>query len=210
MKNVYALKFFLKALLLVVGLLAAGWLFIPWQQAGETIMLSASSRLQEPASLAYSTVRSAKRGFVVNNLDVKNIMGLLNVSFSSVTIIPDVAATILGMTPTCRISFTGAVIGDIAITPKNTMPGATLGNGRLGISISKQGIFIDGLRSDGELSMSGSILINPLEKKIVWGDVAIDVKSEGFEKNLTMVGSVFSLPLQQDGPGRWSIRRQKE
>ena len=209
MKNIYGLKIFLKILLFVTGLLLAGWIFMPWKQAGEAVLLLASKRLPASASLAYSTVGNAGRGFVVNDLEVRNLMGMVDMFFDSVTVVPDVSASLTGMTPTCLVSFTGAVIGDIAVTPLKKMPGVAPGNGRCMVSVNRQGIFLDSLRSDGELSMSGSILINPSEMKIIWADVAMDVKSEAFEENLSLVGSVFDLPLHQNGSGRWLLRRSR-
>jgi hypothetical protein len=209
MKNIYALKVFFKSLLFAAGLLSAGWFFVPWKQVGEAVLLSASGRLPEPATIAYSTVRKVAGGFVVNNLEIKDIMGKADIFFNTLTVAPDAAASLLGMSPTCRLTFTGAVIGDVAVTPLRKMPGVAPGNGRAVVSVNRQGIFLDGLRSDGELSMSGSLLVNLSEMKILWADLAINIKSEAFEENLSLVGSVFALPLQQEGPGRWTLRRQQ-
>ena len=205
----YAIKSFLKALLFTAGLLSAGWFFMPWKQVGEVVLFSAAGRLPKPVSLAYSTVESVRDGFVVNNLEVKNLMGMTDIFFNTVTIVPDAAASLMDMAPTCMVSFTGAVIGDIAVTPLKKMPGVSPGNGRLVASINRQGIFLDGLRSDGELSMNGSILVNPSEMKIIWADMAMDVKSEAFEENLSIVGSALNLPLHQEGRGRWLLRRPR-
>ena len=210
MKKTNAIKVFLKTLLFVAGLLTAWWFFMPWKQVGEAILLSASSRLPGSASLVYSTVGNAPDGFVVNNLEIKNLLGMVDMSFSTLTIAPDAAASLLGITPTCRLAFTGSVIGDIAVTPLRKIPGVVPGNGRVVVSFNKEGLFLDGLRSDGELAMNGSLLANPSTMKILWADLAMDVKSEAFEENLSLVGSVFDLPIQQESQGRWSFRRSRE
>ena len=207
MKNIHALKVFFKALLFAVGLLLGLWFFIPWKQVGEAVLLSASSRLPGSASIAYSNVRNVKGGFVVDNLEVKNLMGMLDMSFNTLTIVPDAAASLLGMTPTCRVAFTGAVIGDVAVTPLRKIPGVAPGNGRVVVSVNKQGVFLDGLRSDGELAMAGSLLVDLSTMRIAWADVAMDVKSEAFEKNLPDLQ--LAMPLQQDSSGRWLLRRQR-
>jgi len=202
-----ALKIFLKTLLFVVGLLLTGWFFMPWKQVGEVVLLSASSRLPTGASLAYSTVGNARGGFVVNNLEIKNLMGMVDVSFNTLTIVPNAVASLLGMAPICRLTFTGAVMGDIAVTPLRKIPGVALGNGRVVVSINRQGIFLDALRSDGELSTSGSLLVDLSAMRITWADVILDVKSEAFEENLSLLGSI--LPLERESSGRWFLRRAR-
>jgi hypothetical protein len=112
------------------------------------------------------------------------------------------------MAPTCRISFTGGVLGDIAVTPLRKIPGVTIGSGRVVISLSAQGVLLEGLRSDGELSMNGAMFIDPsASRPIRWADVTMDVKSESFEKELPSLAELNLLPLQQDSPGRWLLRR---
>ena len=180
---------------------------MPWKQVGEAVLLAAYRRLPEPVSFAYSTVGNAGRGFVVNNLEIRNLMGMVDVYFNTLTIVPDVAASLLGMAPTGRIAFTGAVIGDIAVTPLRKIPGIAPGNGRVVVSINRQGIFLDNLRSDGELSAGGSLLVDPSAMRIAWADVAMDVRSEAFEENLSIIGSISGLPLHQEGSGRWHLRR---
>ena len=83
------------------------------------------------------------------------------------------------------------------------------GNGRVVLSFNRQGIFLDGLRSDGELSMAGSLLADPSAMRIVWADVAMDVRSESFEENLPVIASLSGLPLHQEGSGRWLLRRPR-
>jgi len=213
MKKIFALKNFLKILLFLAGLLLTAWIFMPWRQVGEAALLSASRRLPASASITYSTVRSARNGFTVNNLEIRNLMGAdgmmgrVDMYFNTLTITPNITASILGMAPSSLVSFTGASIGDVAVTPLRTLPGVAPGSGRVAVSVNRQGIFLDSLRSDGELSAIGSILLDPSEMRILWADMAMDVRSEAFEENLSIAASIFGLPLNQEGPGRWTLRR---
>jgi len=209
MKKIFALKNFLKVLLFLAGLLLTVWFFMPWRQIGEAALLSASRRLPVPASIAYSTVRSTRNGFTVNNLEIRNLEGLVDIYFRTLTITPNVTASLLGMAPSSLVSFTGASIGDIAVTPLRTLPGVAPGNGRVAVSVNRQGIFLDGLRSDGELSAAGYLLLDPSEMRILWADMAMDVRNEAFEENLSILASVSGLPLHQEGPGRWTLRRTR-
>jgi len=209
MKKNSALKNFLKILLFLVGMLLMVWIFMPWRQVGETVLLSASRRLPVPTTITYTTIGNARNGFVVNNLEVRNLMGMVDMYFSSLTITPDVTASLLGMAPASLVSFTGMVIGDIAVTPLRKLPGVAPGNGRVAVSVNRQGIFLDSLRSDGELSANGSLLIDTSEMRILWADMAMDVRNEAFEENLSIVASVSGLPLHQESPGRWTLRRTR-
>ena len=209
MKKNSALKNFLKILLFLVGMLLMVWIFMPWRQVGETVLLSASRRLPVPTTITYTTIGNARNGFVVNNLEVRNLMGMVDMYFSSLTITPDVTASLLGMAPASLVSFTGMVIGDIAVTPLRKLPGVAPGNGRVAVSVNRQGIFLDSLRSDGELSANGSLLIDTSEMRILWADMAMDVRNEAFEENLSIIASVSGLPLHQESPGRWTLRRTR-
>ena len=203
-----ALKNFLKVLLFLVGLLLTGWWFMPWRQVGEAVLLTAGGRLPAPASLTYSTVGNARGGFVVNNLEIRNLVGMVDMHFDTVTIVPLTAASFLSMAPTGQVAFTGAIIGDIAVTPMRRIPGVAPGNGRVVVSANRQGVFLDNLRTDGELSTRGSLLVAP-SGRITWADVVMDIRSEAFEENLSVIGPATGLPLQRDGPGRWSLRRAR-
>ncbi|MDR1379304.1 MAG: hypothetical protein LBJ36_09690 [Synergistaceae bacterium] len=198
------IKFLLKGLLLIAGAGMAMWFFMPWKQVGESLLLATIRRLQ--LSVTYSFVGDAPGGFVVEDLSVRNFMGVMDGSIRTLMIVPDLAASLLNMAPTCRISFTGGVLGDVAVTPLRKIPGVTIGNGRVMVSISAQGVLLEGLRSNGELSMNGTLLIaSSAYPPIRWADVTIDVKSESFEQEMPALGNL--LPLRQESPGRWLLRR---
>jgi len=201
------LKIFLKVLLFFAGLILMVWVFMPWRQIGEAALLSALDNI--PASVSYSTVGRARNGFVVNNLEIRNLMGMVDIYFRTLTIVPDIPASILGMAPLSHVSFTGAEIGDIAITPRRNITGISPGSGHVTVSLNRQGIFLDGLRSDGDLAASGSLLINPSEMRIIWANAAMGIRHEPFEENLSIIASVLDMPLQREGPGLWSLHRAR-
>jgi hypothetical protein len=200
------LKFLLKGLLFVAGIGVAAWVFMPWKQVGEGVLLLASKRLNILSSSSYASVGGVPGGFVVEDWEARGLMGKVDLSFRTLTIVPDIVASLMNMAPTCRVAFTGSALGEIAVTPLKKIPGVTLGNGRLVVSLNRQGVLLEGLRSDGDLSMNGSLLVAPsASPPIRWADVAINVKSEPFEKEMSSLQML--LPLEQDAPGRWFLRR---
>jgi hypothetical protein len=201
------IKFLLKGLLFVIGIGVAAWVFMPWKQVGESVLLLAGERLTSPSSVVYSSIGSVPGGFVVEDLNVRRLMGMTDISFRTLTIVPDIAASLMNMAPTCRISFTGSEMGEITVLRKK-IPGIVFGNGRVAISFNRQGILLEELRSDGDLSMNGSFLISPSADPIIgWASVTLNVKSEPFEQELPSLQTALGLPLQQDAPGRWFLRR---
>jgi hypothetical protein len=198
----------LKTLLFLVGLLAAAWIFMPWKQVGEYALVAAGRRLETPASITWAAVSNVQGGFVIEDLKAQRLMGMVDVSFSTLTIVPDMIASLLNMSPTCRISFTDNIVSEIAVTPLKKIPGVVLNNGRTTVSLNDRGILLDEVYSDGEISMRGSLLLSPsAECLIQWADVALEVRSEPFEQELPSLQMSLGLPLQQEAPGRWLLRR---
>ena len=203
-----AISIFLKTLLFLVGVLMAVWIFLPWKQVGEYALAAAGRRLETPASITWAAVSNVPGGFVIEDLKAQRLMGMGDVSFRTVTVVPDLMASLLRMSPTCQISFTGNTVGEIAVTPLKKIPGVALGNGSFIVSFSDQGILLDDVRSDGEIAMRGSLLLSPSSERLIgWAEVALDIKSEPFEKELPSLQMSLGLPLQQDAPGRWFLRR---
>jgi hypothetical protein len=181
---------------------------MPWKQVGEGTLLLAARQLD----VTYSSIENSSRGltssgFVIDDLDAQSSMGMVKVSisFKNLTVIPDIAASLLNMAPTCRLSFTGCVLGDIPVL-RMKIPGVSLGNGRVTVSYNRGEIFLEELRCDGELSMNGSLVLVPSAERLIrWADVEMNVKSEPFEKELPSLQNL--LPLQQNSPGRWVLHR---
>jgi hypothetical protein len=204
-----AIKILLKTLLFLVGILVSIWIFMPWKQVGEVALLAVGRQLKTP--VAWSAIGNVPGGFLVEDLDVQKLMGMVDVSFKTLTIVPDLTASLLSMAPTCRISFTGSTEDDIAVTPLKKIPCVVLDYGGVTLSLNDQGILLDAMRSDGEISMRGSLLLSlSAERLIRWADVALEVKSEPFEKELPSLQMSLGLPLEQEAPGRWSLRRTME
>jgi hypothetical protein len=203
-----AIKLILKTLLFLLGILVSVWVFMPWKQVGEILLLEAGRQLKTPASLTWAAVGNAPGGFVVEDLKARKLMGMVDVSFGTLTIIPELMASLLAMSPTCRISFTDNAVSEIAVTPLKKIPGVVLNNGHVTVSLNNREILLDEVRSDGEISMRGSLLLSlSAERLIRWADVTLDVKSEPFEQELPSLQMSLGLPLEQDSPGHWFLRR---
>jgi hypothetical protein len=195
------LKFLLRGLLFIVGFIAAAWFFMPWKQVGEGALLLAVQQLKAPATVAYAAVRGVAGGFAIEGLEARKLMGMADISLKTFTVVPDVSASLLNMTPTCQVAFTGEVLSPLRIA---------LSGGRAAISFSfrRREILLDGLRSDGDLAMDGALLIDLSgTRPIQWAEVAINVKSDALEKEFPSL-QMF-LPLRQEAPGRWVLRRAK-
>jgi hypothetical protein len=199
----------LKGLVFLTGVLIAAWVFMPWKQVGEAVLLAAAERTG--ASVGYSSVDGMSGGFAVRDLDARGlrVMGVpLNVSCKTLTIRPDLIASALNMAPTCDVAFTGSALGEISVTPMKKIPGITIGDGRFAVSAGSREILFEGLRSNGELAMAGALALVPAAAPpIRWANVLISVKSEMFEKELPSLQGL--LPLQQESPGRWALRRSR-
>lgn len=200
-------KILLRCLVFVVSAAAAVWIFMPWKQVGESALLSVSRRLPSPSSLFYSAVRSVPGGFAVENLGISRLSGIADVSCRTLTVVPDIVASLLNLAPTCNVAFTGASLPEIAVTPVKKLPGISFGDGRVTLAVSGQEIFLDSLRSNGELGMNGILLFDLSRMRIIRADLALSVRSEPFE-NEVLPFLKNLLPLQQEGPGNWKLFRE--
>jgi hypothetical protein len=202
------IKILCKGLVFLAGALLAVWVFMPWKQVGEGALLFVSRRLSPPSSLSYSVVKGAPGGFVVENLEVSRLAGRADLSCRSVTVTPDFAASLLNLAPTCRVAFTDAAMGEITVTPLRKLPGIGFGDGRVTlVAGGSREIFLDGLRSGGDLAMNGILLFDPSRMWIVRADVALKVRSESFE-NEVLRDLENMLPLRREGPGNWRLFRE--
>lgn len=204
------IKYFLKAFVFIAGFLAAVWFFMPWKQVGEYALLVAAGRMKAPAALSYSSVKNVSGGFMVEDLNARGLMGIVGVSCKTLTVVPDILASLLNLAPTCRFAFTGNALSEIPVTPFKKISGIYIGDGRVDISVGRQAVLLDGLRSNGDLSLNGAMALTPAAAQIIgWADVLMGVKSEAFEKELPILQQALGMPLQQEGPGRWALRRAR-
>ncbi|MDR1741298.1 MAG: hypothetical protein LBR38_05555 [Synergistaceae bacterium] len=196
------IKIILKGLLFLAGVCAAAWFFMPWRQIGESVIIRAS----KTATVSYSSVKDASGGFEVRGLKLQRLAGMADVSCESLTVRLDPTASLLSLAPTFHLSFTGAAVGDISMLAKK-MPGVSFGDGRAEVSVGLGGILIDGIRSNGDLSLSGLMLLNMgAPRPIVRAEVSMNVKDEAFETDtLSNLGKM--LPITQESPGHWVMRR---
>lgn len=204
-----AIKFLLGSLVFVVGFLIAAWFFMPWAQIGEYALLSATRELKTPASVNYAAVENTRGGFVIRDLSARSLMGLLNFSCKTLTIRPALGASLFNAAPTVRVSFTGNALEETAILLKK-IPAVHIGDGGVTVSLGRREILLEEARSDGDLSLNGVMALAPgAERIIARADVAIAIKSEAFEKELPALQQALGLPLQQESPGRWRLRRDR-
>ncbi|MDR1649879.1 MAG: hypothetical protein LBR71_06420 [Synergistaceae bacterium] len=200
-------KILLGSLVFLAGAAAAVWIFMPWKQVGEGALLFVSRRLPPSSPLSYSTVKSVPGGFSVENLGVSRLAGMADVSCRTLTVVPDLVGSLLNLAPTCRVTFLGASLEEIAVTPLKKLPGIGLGDGRVTVVAGGREIFLDGLRTGGELAMNGILLFNPSTMRIVRSDVALNVRSEPFE-NEVLPFLKNMLPLRREAPGNWRLFRE--
>jgi hypothetical protein len=201
------IKILFRGFVFLAGMAAAVWIFMPWKQVGERALLVVSRRLSAPASLSYSTVKSVPGGFAAENLGISRLGGVADVSCRTLTVVPDLAASLLNFAPTCRVAFTGAALEEVSVTPVKKLPGIGFGDGRVAVTAGRGEIFLDALRSNGELSMNGILLFDLSKMRIIRADVALNVRSEPFENDVFPFLKNL-LPLRQEAPGNWRLFRE--
>lgn len=178
--------------LFTFSFLAALWLFIPWRSAGNFALSMAYSRLGRMGMrLNYSDVAGGDGSFTVNNLAVS---GMANISLSSLTVKPDIAASILSIAPVCEITFKGA-----SVRLGQTM---NFGGGSFLLTAGSE-ILLENLRTDGDFSLNGYIAVNTSSMRISRANARLDVP-ETFSQNMGLLRNF--LPLVQEGD-RWYLRR---
>ena len=182
-----------RIILFTVGFAVALYMFIPWREAGKFAMSSAHSILQRRGMrLNYSDVAGSEGGFTVNNL---TLAGMADISLSSVTIKPDIVASILSIAPVCEITFKGG----------NVRLGQVMNFGDGGFLLTAGSeILLENLRTNGEFSLNGYITVDTSSMKIGRADARLDVP-EAFSQNMGMLRNF--LPLVQEGD-KWYLRRK--
>ena len=206
-----AVKFFFSFIFFVVGAVLAAWFFMPWKQVGESVLLFAARWTS--SRIAYASVGGVPGGFSVQGLEVHGLLGMVDISFRTLTVTPDMASSLLNMTPTCRFAFTGGALGDIAVTPRKKIPGIFLGNGRVAASFTDftgEKVLLEDLRTNGDLALNGTLLFAFSDAPFIrQADVMLAVNSAPFERELSSLQMAFGLPLRQEASGRWSLRQAR-
>lgn len=183
-----------RILLFTIGLLCALYVFMPWQEAGKFAMSFAHGQLSRRGMrLNYSDITGDDGGFTVHNLALG---GMADVSLESVTIKPQITASILSLAPVCDITFKG---GNIRLGQS-----MRFGDGGVLLTAGRDEILFENLRTNGEFSLNGYMTINPSAMRIGRADARLEVP-EAMRGNMDMLRNF--LPLVQEG-GNWYLRRK--
>ncbi|MCR4819474.1 MAG: hypothetical protein K5841_11010 [Fretibacterium sp.] len=188
--------FILRTLLLLVGFCAALWVFLPWREVG-TAAVSLGGGLLEKQGIRLNCldVEGVEGGFTINGLSVR---GFVNLSFASVTLRPQLLASLMSLTPVCEVAFRG---GSMTMGQK-----LILGDGGFLLTASPNEVLLEGLHSDGDFALDGFLAIDPARMKIRRAETAVRVPPS-FEENMNTLRSF--LPLVKEGNGNWFLRRQE-
>ncbi|MBQ7155670.1 MAG: hypothetical protein IJR85_08980 [Synergistaceae bacterium] len=187
------MKRFLKVLIFLVALVIGIIVYFPNEEAGRLLMSMASNQLSSRGvRLEYTDVKGIDGGILVNNLKVA---GGVNINFREAEFIPQFIGSITGLAPKCRVNFKGCSV----------QMGATmnLGDGRVTVSATPSEINLEDLRTNGELSLNGSLAVNPSTQRITRANARVNVP-DSLAPHMNMLKSF--LPLVEDG-GRWYLRR---
>ncbi len=183
----------LKILLFIVGFVCALWYFMPWRETGKIIMYAAQARLERMGMrVSYSDVSGESDGFTVHNLALN---GVANFKFSSITLRPRPAVSLLSLAPVCDISFKGgsAQLGQVL----------NFGDGGVTVTAGRSEVMLENLRTNGEFGLNGWMTIDPQSMKIGRADARLTVP-DSFAQNMSLLQSF--LPLTRVGD-RWYLRR---
>lgn len=183
----------LKVFLFLAAFVAALWAFLPWREAGVASLTLAGDALERHGMrLAFSDVEAAEGGFTVNGLSVS---GFTTFSFRSLTLRPQLMASLLSLAPVCEADFTGG-----EMTMGQAM---NFGDGGFLLTAGRDGVLLERLRADGDFAVSGFVAVDPARMKISRAEAAISVP-QSFEGNMETLQGF--LPLVREGGG-WVLRR---
>lgn len=141
--------------------------------------------------LNYSDVSAEDGGFTVHNL---TLSGMVNISFSSITLKPQILSSVLTFAPVCDIAFRGGSIqlGQVM----------SFGDGGVLLTAGRE-ILLENLRTNGDFSVNGYMTIDTSTMRIGKADARLDVP-ESFAGNMGLLRNF--LPVVQEGE-RWYLRR---
>ena len=183
----------LKILLFTLAFAYGVYVFMPWRGVGKLALSFGHDMLQRRGMrLNYADISGEDGGFTVSSL---KISGMVDVTLGSVTIKPDMTASILSLSPVCGITFK-----DCNIRLGQTM---NFGSGGFLLTYGRE-VILEGLHTDGDFSLDGYMTVNTATMKIGRADALLEVPPE-FSQNMSIVSSF--LPLVQEG-GKWYLRRK--
>ena len=183
----------LKIILFTAGFISALWFFLPWRETGRAVMSLAYSRLSASGMrMNYSDISGESDGFTVHNLALN---GMANFRFTSVTLRPRIAASILSLAPVCDVSFRG---GSVQLGMS-----INFGDGHVLITAGRGEITCEDLRTNGDFALNGWLAVNPQAMRISRANARLNVP-ESFSANMSMLQNF--LPLVQDRD-TWYLRR---
>ena len=186
----------LKALLLLVGFLAALWIFMPWREVGAFAMSLAASRLERQGMrLSYAGVEDARGGFTVRDV---SLSGFTRFSCASMTLRPDLVASLALLAPVCEVAFSRG-----SLTMGQPM---AFGDGGFLLTASRAEVSFEELRTDGDFRIRGFLTLDLGRIKIGRAEAELAVPP-AFEENLETLRNF--LPLVKEGDGRWFLRRAR-
>ena len=188
-----SLIFVLKTLLFIISFICAVWYFMPWREAGKFIMSAAHSRLERSGTrVSYSDISREADGFTVHNLTIN---GMVNFKFSSITLRPRPAQSLMNLAPVCEVSFRGGSVqlGQVL----------NIGDGGVTVIAGRSEVMLEDLRTNGEFGLNGWLTINTQSMRIGRADARLNVP-ESFAQNMSLLRNF--LPLVQEG-NRWYLRR---
>ena len=183
----------LKILLFIIGFACAVWYFMPWGEAGKFIMSAAHSQLERMGMrVSYSDISGEADGFTVHNLALN---GMANFKFSSITLRPRPAVSLLSLALVCDISFKGgsAQLGQVI----------NLGDGGVTVTAWRSEIMLENLHTNGEFGLNGWMTIDRQAMRIARADARLSVP-DTFAQNMGLLRNF--LPVVQEGD-RWYLRR---
>ena len=184
----------LRACLFLAGLCVAFWIFMPWREVGAAALTLASQRMEQRGmKLSFSGVEGEDGGFSVNGLALG---GFMNFACDSVTLRPQLAASLLSLAPVCEVAFRGG-----SLTVGQAM---NFGNGGFLLTASPNEILLERLRTNGDFAVQGYLTVDPARMRIGRAEAALRFPSS-FEGNMETLKGF--LPLVREGNGNWFLRR---
>ena len=160
--------------------------------AGMTVSAAIYFPLTEAGRYALSFGHRMLEGMGMN----VRLTGMTEITFTSLTLKPEVMTSILTLSPVCNVEFKGC----------NIRFGQSLnvGDGSLMLTAGRDEILLENLRTNGEFSINGWLTLDRASNKIGRAEALLTVP-ESFEGNMDMLKNF--LPLVKEG-GRWYLRRK--